>query len=627
MLLLVVYCGFIFSFVSSTDKQTSKKTININTALPTMSNLSPNAITGSKPCILEMKDSEMSKIVELFNNDLVHVVDISVSLSNVSHGKELLYDFHVQLMKPIGREILFALDQYKLFQWTLTVGVRDFELNLLESQNGCIRNRTNVTEFVWETVQNIVRTINFTRKYHVWYSYNEISSEKVRKGCCKIVKPSLVECNDSCFEIPILFQFEFLLVPYMIIVSCHLLFNALLSSRIRFFYAKSPKCYKWVRKESKVGNRYLYFEIYTFSLVFWFTLFCPFWILVSLPLKVLLIVVFAIHCFFSVECTFILMLLQELESSEMVAVSSVRRIASKSLQHKFETFAGKHLRSNNRVLKFLDRCICDFVEVLMYFLSYYIVFPCDIIVVVLRLFHSVHLYISTSPNWLKTFFDFFISVFPSSCMLLMNIATMPLLLGLFFNLIFFLPFLAFSSALTFHCINCWKSMQDNYLVLKQLIYEEIRDTERDEGNFKPSKPPKRNEEVLPVVSKELYDKIREKLLPYNENLFYFGVKMLCAFAFTFAIFLLIKMLRELELTGFVQVLTTVCLSAMPHIFNVVVLKSSEELETARQEMLKLNVKYMVEKLVRENSELARTGAKTISSDLGSYIKNVTRQMK
>ena len=94
MLLLVVYCGLIFSFVSASfNNQTSNERINISTALPTMSNLSSTVTPSSKPCTLEMKDSEISRIVELFNNDLVHIVDISVSLSDVSHHKELLSDF------------------------------------------------------------------------------------------------------------------------------------------------------------------------------------------------------------------------------------------------------------------------------------------------------------------------------------------------------------------------------------------------------------------------------------------------------------------------------------------------------------------------------------------------------
>ena len=77
-------------------------------------------------------------------------------------------------------------------------------------------------------------------------------------------------------------------------------------------------------------------------------------------------------------------------------------------------------------------------------------------------------------------------------------------------------------------------------------------------------------------------------------------------AFSYAIFELINMLHEFNITGFVQVVTTASLGVIPHVFNVVALKTNDEKKEAREEKLKLNVKYMVKDLVRENSELART---------------------
>ncbi len=114
------------------------------------------------------------------------------------------------------------------------------------------------------------------------------------------------------------------------------------------------------------------------------------------------------------------------------------------------------------------------------------------------------------------------------------------------------------------------------------------------------------EKVLPVVSKELYDKIRGKLLPYDTNLVYLGLKIFWAFVFSSGIFSLINMLNEFNVTGVVQVITTASLGVMPHIFNMIGLKTSEEKKKAWEEKLKLNVKYMVEDFVREDPELART---------------------
>ena len=180
------------------------------------------------------------------------------------------------------------------------------------------------------------------------------------------------------------------------------------------------------------------------------------------------------------------------------------------------------------------------------------------------------------------------------------------LLGLFLNLIFFIPYLAFFSVLTFYCYTCWKTMEEKYFVLKQLIYEACRETQNLNNACIPNRHPKPNEEVLPVVSKELYDKIREKLLPYDMNLFYFGLKMVWSIAFSFGIFELINTLNRYSASGLVQVVTTASLGVMPYIFNMVGSKTSEAKTKAWNEKLKQNVKYMVEDLTREDPGLAQT---------------------
>jgi hypothetical protein len=149
-------------------------------------------------------------------------------------------------------------------------------------------------------------------------------------------------------------------------------------------------------------------------------------------------------------------------------------------------------------------------------------------------------------------------------------------------------------------------MEEKYCVLKRLIYEACRDKQQVNNVCIPNRHPKREEKVLPVVSKELYDKIREKLLPYDTNLFYFVLKIFWSFVFSFGILQLINMLNEFNVTGVVQVVTTASLGIMPHIFNMVGLKTSEERKKACEERLKLNVNYMVEDLIREDPELART---------------------
>ena len=210
-------------------------------------------------------------------------------------------------------------------------------------------------------------------------------------------------------------------------------------------------------------------------------------------------------------------------------------------------------------------------------------------------------------------FIFFFSQF----IFIISFSIMSFLLGLFLNLFNFIPFIAFFSVLTFYCSTYWKTMEEKYFVLKQLIYEACREAQNINNGCTPNRHPKPGEKVLLVVSSKLYDKIREEFLPYDTNLFYFVLKMFWAIAFSSGILALINMLNEFNVTGLVQVVTTASLGVMPHIFNMVGSKTSKAKTKAYNENLKLNVKYMVEELIREDPELART-VLIMEQDLDDY---------
>jgi hypothetical protein len=180
------------------------------------------------------------------------------------------------------------------------------------------------------------------------------------------------------------------------------------------------------------------------------------------------------------------------------------------------------------------------------------------------------------------------------------------LLGIFLNLVYFIPYLASFSVLTFHCYSYWKSVEEKYFALKQLIYEECRDIQRVNNGCIPSRHPKRKENVLPVVSRELYDKVREELLPYHTNLFYFSLKVLMLSIFAYGIFELVNTLHALKFSAVVGVLITFSVSIVPYIFNMEKLNTSEARKKAWLENIKLNVKYIVEEPTLEDPELART---------------------
>ena len=199
MFSLIFYCGLISSVVSAhfnNDTLHDGDELDINT---TLSTLASTTIPVSKNCVLEMKKNEISQIVELFNSNLVNVVVIHISFSNRSHEGQLFSDFDVSLSNPIGREILYALEMFKFFPWTLKAGIRNFKLNVKGSQNDCTKTGRNTTRIALESTQHIVDSINLATNYQVCSSFKETSSVKVKKTCCQMTKSSLAtKFNYKC---------------------------------------------------------------------------------------------------------------------------------------------------------------------------------------------------------------------------------------------------------------------------------------------------------------------------------------------------------------------------------------------------------------------------------------------
>ena len=675
MFSLIWYFGLISFVVSAhSDNDTSHGGYKPNIST-TMSTLPSTTIPVAKDCVLEMKESEISEIVELFNDNRIHVVDIHVSFSNISHNKELS-DFHVKLLNPIGREILYSLKrpEVQYVTWstlTLNAGIRHFKLHVKESQNDCIERQKNVTDFAFENMQNIVRSVNLATNYEVWYSFKETSSGKVHEICCQITKHNLLKCDHGCSkgnsflhasEAPwaaIYFMMCFFAWFYLMWLLHVFLFRTV-------FDLEYPKYYKL--EESRMSPSFILFKIifekngrvvsvirsFVLSIVLSYSTYL-FWRQFEtnnvIQLRIFFLgfpsfVIFLIYRSKITKSTTVLgkimlrfiffapdfnEIYQGLQSGDFTAVIKIltlpfnRRYWRKMIKMLCSISAAfikrVRIKFRNRILKILALCTCSVLAVLINALSVSILF---LILAILAIFYSfghagimLCLTADLGYNFVDSRCPRFRAVvhfFYFGCLMLSFFDTVIIitlvipcfLLGLFLNLIYFIPYFAFFSVLTFYCGNFWKTLEEKYLVLERLIYEACRDIQCVNNGCIPNRHPKREEKVLPVVSKELYDKIREKLLPYNTNLFYFALKIFWAFAFSFGILKLIEMLNEFNVTGLVQVITTASLGVMPHVFNMIALKTSEEKKKAREEKLKLNVKYMVEDLVREDPELART---------------------
>ena len=673
MFLPLFYCGLLSTVVSAhLNNETSHDgdELDINT---TLSTLPSTTIPVSKDCVLEMKHSEISQIVELFNSNLVNVVVIHISFSNGSHEGELFSDFIVLLSNPIGREILYAFESslFRYFPWTLEAGIRNFKLNVKGSQNDCIKTGKNASDFVLESTQHIVDNVNLAINYHVCSLFKETSSGKLNLTCCHMTKHNLT--TEFKYKCPkgssFLFGSNLLWwVIFFIIIfgSFYLMWLLLvLQSRTEFNleYPEYHKLEESMMSPSTIllkviwdenGRVASFIRSLVLAGVFSYFWHLSFWtgkqntnvsIIFFTSLFVFWAVSFLVSNLFWPKITNSSEILKRIKMERNIYIKSLDMISGKGKREYFEIVVKiiilpfnpkvwrntiktlyndckafvtyKTRRFRNRTPKALALCFYSVLALLICFVwvfilfclltSYSIFFPLMLPSILLRgIYMSIYRHDNFSENALSWFHVFGGFVFFAPSFLIILSSLLSFVLGLFLNLFHFIPFIAFFSVLTFYCSTYWKTMEEKYFVLKQLIYEACREAQNINNGCTPNRHPKPGEKVLPVVSSKLYDKIREEFLPYDTNLFYFGLKIFWAIAFSLGILALINMLNEFNVTGLVQVVTTASLGVMPHIFNMVGSKTSEAKTKAHNENLKLNVKYMVEELIREDPELART---------------------
>jgi hypothetical protein len=188
----------------------------------------------------------------------------------------------------------------------------------------------------------------------------------------------------------------------------------------------------------------------------------------------------------------------------------------------------------------------------------------------------------------------------------------PFYFGLFVNIMYFIPHITVVCVSTFYFQQIWNSMDSKYFSLKMFIYEEYRERQMNDGHNNNTETPsnndteKENGPIVPVVPKELYNQIRERLLPYDTNLWLHAFLLLVLLFFACFFVYILTVLQNYHVTPVVKVLTTMSVSVLPYIFNSLALQTSEEEKRAWNERRKMNVKRVVEELISEDLKFART---------------------
>ena len=167
--------------------------------------------------------------------------------------------------------------------------------------------------------------------------------------------------------------------------------------------------------------------------------------------------------------------------------------------------------------------------------------------------------------------------------------------GLILNAVYFSTYVTFFSVLIFYSWTSWQDVETKYSTLKMPIYEVCKDSGLtygvDDGGCDDGEYNRNNE---PMISKQFYDGIREKILPYNLILFNYFIKFFFVCVFAYFLFTIVSILNTADISATVKVITTLSVSVVPHIFNVFAAKNSEEEKKVQ--------KIQVEKLVSEGTD-------------------------
>jgi hypothetical protein len=119
-----------------------------------------------------------------------------------------------------------------------------------------------------------------------------------------------------------------------------------------------------------------------------------------------------------------------------------------------------------------------------------------------------------------------------------------------------------------------------------------------------------NKKLVAVLSKEIYDKIESKLLPYEQNLLYCCAKIVILFLVLLLVFHPVFFLFQSDFTSDAKVLTAMGVAALTFPLNMIIDKKNEELVQAWKTEMGINVKYMVDwhafTIGCRNPELAKT---------------------
>ena len=624
---------------------------------PTINSKAANLDTD---CVLQMKDSEITQIIKIIGSDIVNIVDFHF-FNDTGKNHELFADKEISLVTPVGREILLMLDdeRYNFITYTLNAGRRNLKFYVRTSPEGT-KCKGTYNFLTSNTLEQIVQGKKKLKSYEICYlnksrlslkegavkyKYNTKSVERI---CCRKKNKTTYEHS---VEVSFFYQSTLWWLFTTAIICLFPLYMAHLVCILQSysdFETNHPKYCKleermtsptsllcqllWKRQGSMLVSfirRILLIVTVLYSIFSCYN--TSTWASASIVLIV------AVTSSLTISFCMFIIFYYEVISHETLNNFQSSMIMIMTLNLKF--IKSKLFHAKNKVIRnvpgavtstgnYLLRC---FGENTYYFFNYLLLsllacllmpiilfgsYFCVLLLEYLILVQIIRLGINCNENESFGVRVLFFMVDSSVTLILLTLqfptyymltfALLSFLVGLFYNLTYFLPYLASLAVFAFYCCGFWKSLEEKYFSLKFTVYKVCKDKESDSAaSADEDRPlPEGKKLVVPVVSKELYESIREKLLPYHTNLLWTGLKMFWMLLFSYGILELTHRLHSFNATAAVQVVATAIVAILPYVFNTIFWnKGGKAKEDSLEEYLEQNVKRMVNKFKADHPDL------------------------
>jgi hypothetical protein len=109
----------------------------------------------------------------------------------------------------------------------------------------------------------------------------------------------------------------------------------------------------------------------------------------------------------------------------------------------------------------------------------------------------------------------------------------------------------------------------------------------------PPSPIEKDKEGEPIISKKIYNSVREEMLPYDRILFQYFQGVFFIVLFAYVLYILMSLAQASGISGPVQVISTISAASIPFIFDSVWKKNSDEQKEADSIALKSKLKRIL----------------------------------